>query len=347
MELKAVIKPFKNIWQVAGAMILMNLVFIHLFWPSSNNDLRSFLVSNLWGTCIWITQAVGNSAVFQLLDSKLPWKKGLLKRAIANIIGIGLYSTVAYLVVQFIMYALFFPNVPFVDVWINSIYSTKITLAISFSISFLLTFIGFGKSMISMEIEKEKLQTEMIRYKYDSLKNQINPHFLFNSFNVLSELVYEDQKLADKFIHQLSDLYRYVLDARDIELISLLEELQFIESFTFLLKTRFENRVTFEIEVNTLEKEAVIPMSIQLLIENCIKHNQATTNSPLVVSVFKRDNMVVVKNNFQPKSSIKESHQIGIKNLQEQFAFFTSEQLKIEKTDTYFEVSIPILNIDK
>ena len=343
MEFKSVIKPFKNIWQVAAVMIIFNMVFLHFFWPNSYNSVQSFLISNFWGSIIWITQAVGNSAVFHFLDEKLPWRNGMLKRALANIAGIGLYSTVAYLVVQFIMYSIFVPEVSWSDMWSQSIQSTKLTLTISFSISFILTFIGFGKSMIAMEVEKEKLQTEMVQHKYNSLRSQINPHFLFNSFNVLTELVYEDQKLAEKFIHQLSDLYRYVLDVKDVEIIELHEEIKFIESFTFLLKTRFENRVSFSMDISTNDDDFIIPMSLQILIENCIKHNQATTQKPLEITIRKLGDRIEVKNNLQLKLSPIKSHHIGLENLKERYAYFTKEHVIIDSDPSYFSVSIPIL----
>ena len=212
MNCKQIIHPFKNIWQVIGVMILVNLLFFRLFWPAVFDNWHNFLVGMIWGSTIWVTQSIGNSAVFHFLDQKLPWRNGMAKRAIANIVMVGTYSALAYLVVQFIMYFIFVDHATIELIWSNSIQSTYITLIISYSISFILTFIGFGKALIRSEVEKEKLNSEMMTYKYESLRNQINPHFLFNSFNVLSELVYEDQNLAVKFIRQLSDLYRYVLD---------------------------------------------------------------------------------------------------------------------------------------
>lgn len=343
MKLQSVIKPFKNIWQVIIAMTLLDAVFLHFFWPQSYDSISAFIIANVWGTVIWITQGVGNSAVFHYLDEKLPWREGMLKRALANIAGIGLYSSVAYLAVQTMMYLLFVPNFNWMEMWEQSIQSTKITLSISFTISFILTFIGFGRNMIEMEVEKERLQTEMIRYKYDSLKSQINPHFLFNSFNVLTELVYEDPKLAEKFIRQLSDLYRYVLDAKDVELIALKKEYQFMESFTFLLKTRFENRVQFEFDLPFSENEMVIPMSLQLLIENSIKHNQATTQSPLIISITRKKNRIYVKNNLQLKVTPVASFKIGLTNLQERYAYFTDESVDFNESNNFYTVSIPIL----
>lgn len=345
MEFKKVIKPFTNIWQVIGAMTLMNLTFLFIFWRAAFSSWESFGISLIWGTTVWVTQAVGNSAVFHYLDLKLPWRNGMLKRAIANIIGVGTYSATAYLIVQFIMFSIFYSDTSITEIWNQSIQSTPITVTISFSISFLLTLIGFGKAMIETEVEKEKLQTEMMRYKYESLRNQINPHFLFNSFNVLSELVYEDQKLAVKFIHQLSDLYRYVLDVKDKELIPLKDELKFIDAFSFLLKIRFENRVEFHIEVNHTEDEFIVPMALQLLIENCIKHNEATSNNPLIIRVTREVDCIKVSNNLQPKQTEESSTKIGLHNLKERYAFFDTKEIIVKETENEYSVCIPILKV--
>jgi sensor histidine kinase YesM len=345
MNCKQIIHPFKNIWQVIGVMMLVNVIFFRLFWPEVFDTWHNFVVGMIWGSTIWITQSIGNSAVFHFLDQKLPWRNGMLKRAIATIVSVGSYSAFAYLTVQFIMYSIFVNQATIEMIWKNSIQSTYITLAISYSISFILTFIGFGKALISSEIEKEKLNSEMMTYKYESLRNQINPHFLFNSFNVLSELVYEDQGLAVKFIRQLSDLYRYVLDAKDKDIIPLSEELKFIESFTFLLKTRFETRVNFEFNIEPKENEYIVPISLQLLIENCIKHNESTTKSPLNISISRKDQFIEVSNNLQRKSIPDVSFKIGLNNLKERYSYFNDKKIRVTETTESFSVCIPILNI--
>ncbi len=344
MTFKQIIKPFKNIWQVIGAMMIMNLLFQYFFWSNAFDSWYNFTVAMFWGTTIWFTQAVGNSAVFHFLDKKFPWKKGLAKRAILTIICVGTYSSFAYFVVQFFMEALFNDDFSFLDVFNYTLRSVKLTVTISYSISFILTFIGFAKATVQSEIEKERLQTEMMTYKYESLRNQINPHFLFNSFNVLSDLVYDNQELAVKFIRQLSDLYRYVLDIKDKDLVPLSEELKFIESFTFLLKTRFENRVNFEIDVKYVTTDYIIPMALQLLIENCIKHNETTSLNPITISVKRIGDKIWVSNNIQIKKSGVESTQIGLKNLKERYAHFSDEVVDITQTKEQFSVSIPILH---
>tara|TARA_R110002050_G_scaffold300722_2_gene471869 strand:- start:5852 stop:6892 length:1041 start_codon:yes stop_codon:yes gene_type:complete len=346
MTFKSVIKPFKNIWQVIGAMVLLNTVFLYFFWPNAFQSWQGYGIGLIWGSTIWVTQSVGNSAVFHFLDDKIPWRKSMFQRGIVTILSVGTYSALAYLVVQTVMYAIFVPTYTLQQVFENTLGSTWITLAISYTISFVLTFIGFARALVKSEIEKERLQTEMMTYKYESLRNQINPHFLFNSFNVLSELVYENQELAVKFIRQLSDLYRYVLDAKDKDLVAITDELNFIKSFTFLLKTRFENRVDFHIDSSVETEGFIVPMALQLLIENCIKHNEATSTKPLIITVKREGDTIKVTNNLQLKKWVESSTKIGLKNLKERYAYFESHPIEISQSDTEYAVCIPILQVN-
>jgi LytS/YehU family sensor histidine kinase len=221
--------------------------------------------------------------------------------------------------------------------------SLPYTLLISFIISLMFTAIGFFKAWKNAFVRAEKLKVEMMAYKYESLRNQINPHFLFNSLNVLSDLVYDDQAMAVKFIRQLSDLFRYVLDSRDKELVPLKDELEFIRSFTFLLKTRFEDKLKIDVDVQANPDEYIVPMTLQLLIENAVKHNEVSEAFPLRISVRKVDDCLEVENNLQPKSAGDDSKKTGLKNITQQFAFFSEKPIKIITSDERYVVRVPIL----
>ncbi len=187
----------------------------------------------------------------------------------------------------------------------------------------------------------------MLSYKYEALRNQINPHFLFNSFNVLSDLIYDDQKQAVNFVHQMSGLFRYVLDSRDKELVPLKEEMEFIKSYVFLLETRFENKIEVKNHIELEHDDLIIPMSLQLLIENAVKHNEASTSKPLKIDLSRSGNRIEVKNNLQVKNIGDSSSGIGMKNLLQQYKFFTEEQIQIQKNEEFYAVSIPLLKAVK
>jgi LytS/YehU family sensor histidine kinase len=183
----------------------------------------------------------------------------------------------------------------------------------------------------------------MMTYKYESLRNQINPHFLFNSLNVLSDLVYDDQAMAVKFIQQLSDLFRYVLDSRDKELVPLKDELEFIRSFTFLLKMRFEDKLIIESDVQVNSDDFIVPMTLQLLIENAVKHNEVSEAFPLRIQIRKNKDYLEVENDLRPKNVGEDSKKTGLKNIIQQFAFFSNQPIEIIPSETNFVVRVPIL----
>jgi LytS/YehU family sensor histidine kinase len=193
-----------------------------------------------------------------------------------------------------------------------------------------------------IELEKHKLESTQAQLQ--NLKNQINPHFLFNNLSVLSSLVYINQDKAVDFINQLAKVYRYILDNNSSELITLKDELNFIESYIFLLEIRFSTNIRFELKIlpDTLNKK-IPPLSLQILIENAIKHNEISDQQPLLIQIQSSQNHILVSNNLQLRRNKEISSQVGLKNIQERYAFFTSEKINIEKNIQSFQVTIPLL----
>jgi YesN/AraC family two-component response regulator len=189
------------------------------------------------------------------------------------------------------------------------------------------------------------LQEENSISQFETLKAQINPHFLFNSLNVLSSLIYIDQDKASKFVRQLSKVYRYILDSKDRDLIKLEEELPFIESYIFLLKTRFDQNLIVNQDLPVEKQHHMIaPMVLQLLIENAIKHNIISKSKPLTINISIVDNAYLqVRNNLQLKTSTEITSQIGLKNIQKRYEYLCTKKIIIEQTDAYFTIKIPLV----
>lgn len=194
-------------------------------------------------------------------------------------------------------------------------------------------------------VEVERLKNENLKSQYESLKNQVNPHFLFNSLNVLSELVYEDQSKAVKFIRKMSQVYRYVLEKKDFELVELKEELDFLENYAYLQQIRFGENLKLSVEMEQTEG-MVPPLAMQLLLENAIKHNIVSDSKPLTVRVLVANQKVLVTNNIQEKLT-KDSTGIGLENLKNRYGFLTNEEVIIQKSESEFKVILPILKIEK
>ncbi len=326
---------------ILGSTII-SLFIIVVFMREVFSGLQSFLSGFFWAFSISATQWAGLDFIYQLIDKHISWIKSPLKKVLVQIITFLIYSASAYIVVQFINYYLWM-DVPPQKSWDWILRSLPSTLLISFVISLIFTSIGFFKAWKYSFVQAEKLKVEMMAYKYESLRNQINPHFLFNSLNVLSDLVYDDQALAVKFIRQMSDLFRYVLDSRDKELVSLKDELAFIESYTFMLKTRFEEKLTIAIDVQPRPDDYLVPMTLQLLIENAVKHNEVSEAFPLHITIRRNEDLLEVENNLQPKKAGDTSTKTGLKNITQQYAFFSERHIKIISTDEHYIVRVPIL----
>jgi len=320
----------------------LSLFLLFAFMRGALTDWHNFFTGFFWAFSISITQWIGLETVYDLIDRRISWIETPVKKVFAQILFFLAYSAGAFILVQIFNYYVWMDVAPEKS-WGWILKSLPATLLISFIISLIFTAIGFFHAWKKSFVQAEKLKVEMMAYKYESLRNQINPHFLFNSLNVLSDLVYDDQAIAVKFIRQLSDLFRYVLDSRDKELVPLKDELEFINSFTFLLKTRFENKLKIDIDVQPDPHDYIVPMTLQLLIENAVKHNEVSEAFPLRIVVRKVGDCLEVENNLQLKKVGDESKKTGLRNISQQFAFFSEKPIKIITSDERYMVRVPIL----
>ncbi len=193
--------------------------------------------------------------------------------------------------------------------------------------------------------ELERFKKENAEYRFELLQSQLNPHFLFNSLNTLSSLVYENQENAGLFIRKLSDVYRYILDHRDKDVVDLETELDFARSYILLMKLRFEENLKVDISLEEdASKYQMAPLTLQLLIENAIKHNIVSKKKPLQINIVLKENYLEVSNNLQPKTNKEYSHQLGLKNISNRYQFLTDREVTIENNESTFKVRIPLIN---
>lgn len=206
--------------------------------------------------------------------------------------------------------------------------------------------IFFYKQLESSIKEKEQAKQDHIRSQLEGLRNQVNPHFLFNSLNTLMNITSEDQNLAIRFLKKLSKVYRYILEIREEQLVLLRDELEFIQSYVFLQEERFRGnlKVTFDIE-ESWKSFHIIPLSLQILFENAIKHNIISTKRPLHIQVYVDDqNRLVVQNNLQRKKQVMHSTKVGLENVRNRYRFFTNETIEIIEDNQSFAVAIPLIS---
>jgi two-component system, LytTR family, sensor kinase len=194
------------------------------------------------------------------------------------------------------------------------------------------------------ELEKEQLEKEHILSQLDGLKSQVNPHFLFNSLNTLVSIIPEDSERSVRFVRQLAKIYRYFLETTHEKTVPLQQEMDFVHSYTFLLKERFGESLHLEIDdKNACEDCQIVPFSLQLLLENCIKHNIISSDKPLYINILFTEKNLKVKNNLQLKNQIQEGAGVGLKNIENRYALLSNEKVIINKTENYFEVTLPLL----
>ena len=219
-----------------------------------------------------------------------------------------------------------------------------ISIVITFVITLAIHAFYFYKAYQENKLKEQKIIAGTASAQFESLKNQIDPHFLFNSLNVLSSLIEENPESAQKFTTSLSKIYRYVLEQKDKELVSVAEELQFAKTYMNLLKMRFENSITFEMPEGFDNEEAkVVPLSLQLLLENCIKHNVVSEAKPLHIKISIENNQLVVSNNLQKKEVLSDRKGVGLQNIVNRYGILTNRKVLVEESEKEFKVLLPIL----
>lgn len=190
---------------------------------------------------------------------------------------------------------------------------------------------------------EQKLREENLIFQNETLKNQINPHFLFNSLNTLSSLFNMQPKVAEKFINRLASIYRYILENNSRYRVSLAAELSFVRDYFYLHKIRDNEKIQLEVKVTEPNNFEILPISLQGLIENAIKHNKATREDPLKIIIYLEGQHIVVRNNLQKMATQIRTTAIGLKNLAERVKLISGKDLIIEETSDYFLVKLPLL----
>ncbi|MEZ5197007.1 MAG: histidine kinase [Bacteroidales bacterium] len=195
------------------------------------------------------------------------------------------------------------------------------------------------------QIKMEELKRENTLAQYLVLKSQLEPHFLFNSLSVLSSIIHTDINLAEEFIIRLSKTLRYVIEKNELTLVPLADEISFVDDYFFLIRNRFEKSIIFEnsIEASIIQNSYIPPASLQLLIENAVKHNKFSSDDPLQIQLLNDKDSLIVKNNKDMRNDVSESTNRGLINLKQRFSYFSDRRVNIVDEGSEFTVWLPIL----
>jgi hypothetical protein len=294
------------------------------------------------GYAYGIVFASGNSLIgkyFEKLDwAKNPKRINLITFVVFMGYGITMGIMIPYTIDRF-LWGMSGKEV-FYDVSAKAFITTVISLIVFYFYNTTLISNNWIKS-----IEKnEELKRENLQAKYEALKNQVNPHFLFNSLNTLSGVVEQKPEMAADFIKKLSDIYRYVLEQNDKELVSINDELKFVEDYIFLSKIRFGKGLIFNSRLTINQNFQVAPLGIQMLVENAIKHNIISDDMPLKIEMETEDGFIIVKNNLQrKKTTISGTEPLGLENLKKRYAYLSDSSVEVIESDGKFIVKLPII----
>src|SRR5210317_309500 len=286
-----------------------------------------------------------NGTFFDNLDGKYSWNEEPKKRLIVGALGSVILTMLGLAMLR--LFTITVINDGSFEDFINDqnalgFYLFGLTITIVISLIF--HAIYFYKIQSEKKVEEQTIVAKTETAKFETLKSQIDPHFLFNSLNVLTSLIGENPSQAERFTTKLSQVYRYVLEQKNKDIVSLDEELRFAKIYMELLKMRFEDALTFDIpEKSSNPDYKIVPLSLQLLLENTIKHNAVSEENPLSVAIEEDNGYLVVRNNYNPKTTFDKVTKVGLKNIEDRYELITLKRVAIENTGKEFRVALPLL----
>jgi two-component system, LytTR family, sensor kinase len=333
--------PVKLTWYV----VLMVGVLYPLLFALSNQQFTLIgylsdiiLNSTLLSLMVWLSYGIS-----RLMDNLPPLHRKHFLRYIAEF---GSVLVVIYYLLKGMYYVLVVKTNNLTGDWQDWQYRYFIGLNLEIAAFIYLFQLGLGFYRVSQQkaAEAQRIEKEFAHVRLQALHNQLNPHFLFNSLSVLSSLVHMNAELSEKFIVQLSVAYRYILEQKDIEWVKLSSELEFLEAYFFLLQIRFDQKIQLHhhIELDT-EAYKLPPLTLQLLVENAVKHNKMSSAQPLVINLYNEGEALVIENTINIRTQAEKSTGIGLGNIRKRYSFLTRKEVQITQTGSHFKVSIPLL----
>ena len=286
-----------------------------------------------------------NAYFFYYLEAKYSWKEDSKNRLLIGALGSITLTMIGLAFLRFVTLVVILghPLERFLNDPSAASYYT-FGLVITLIVSLVFHAIFFYKALSEKKVVEQQIVAKTETAKYESLKSQIDPHFLFNSLNVLTSLISENPVQAEKFTTKLSKVYRYVLEQKNKDLIDLDEELKFAKAYMELLKMRFEDAVTFEIPEKASNSELkIVPLSLQLLLENTIKHSVVSAENPLTVVITEENGYLIITNNYNPKTTVEQGTKVGLKNIIDRYNLITLKKVSVEKQAEKFTVKLPLL----
>lgn len=327
-----------------GTLLFIVLGLIQYANGVAYNSGREILIAFLYNQLYAVVLYMANAYYFGFLLKKFPNQVFKMKNLLKGLMGGILVTLLALFFIRIITEIVIEQRDFFEFIASEKIGHYYISFIISVVVTAIFYAFYYYKNKQQSLVTEQKLIAGTASAKFDALKNQLDPHFLFNSLNVLTSLIDENPKAATRFTTSLSKVYRYVLEQKNKKLVTLEEELNFAKLYVSLLEVRFEDSIVFHAPERLENPQAkVVPLSLQLLLENAVKHNQVMSSKKLHVTIKEVDGSLVVSNNSQPKQVLRESTGVGLQNIRDRYSLLTRRPVIINQTEREFTVAIPIL----
>ena len=338
-------KLLKNIGIIFGIGCAVFVIGNFFFDGFHFKDANAFLISFGYYQLYSFVLGFSNKYFFEYLE-KLQWKRGTsVRRIVVGIIGSTIITVIGLFFLKGFI-AMVIHGRTFSDFIAHENYKGyQFGVWITLTIVMIFHFIYFYNRYQKNKIKEQKVIAGTASAKFDALKNQLDPHFLFNSLNVLTSLIDESPESAQQFTSALSKIYRYVLEQKNKDLVTVDEELDFAKTYMTLLKMRFEDSIVFEMPDKASNPESkVVPLSLQLLLENAVKHNMVTSSRPLRIKIYEDSHgNLVVENNLQLKQIMRKGSGVGLDNIRQRYQLLTDKKVNINQQADRFAVAIPML----
>ena len=339
-------KQLKNILIILVISVVITFMF-NFAYGGNNFQIITILLNILYviiiGTLISLSGIISH-----FITSKYDISKNPIKTYVILLIAIFLFITVDVLLVNVLWYR-FVLGLPLERIMSSTtiLISSIITIFVGLTIFFIILSKFFISKFLKSEKDRQSAIMEAEFARFETLKSQINPHFLFNSLNTLSTLILIDPKRADEFTSKLSNIYRYVLDNQDNDLVPVTQEIEFAKDYIKLQAIRFSNNFTINIEQFTGDSNSmIIPLSLQLLLENIFKHNIISQKNKVAISIYFENGFIVVYNTKTAEKEIRESYSVGLSNILNRYEIVCDEDCVIEDNTKSFIVKLPLVLTD-
>ncbi|MFP4059156.1 MAG: sensor histidine kinase [Bacteroidales bacterium] len=312
---------------------------------SDPSKLAPGIISVLFTFIVTASIFAVNINMFQLLQKQYSTGSSFFRK-LAVSLGTTSLTAAAVMTIVFLGFTWLFNEMLTPEDNITAMLIDHIAIAVVVNLIVVLIFEGwyYVKQYQSTLVATEKLMRENTESKWAALVSQVNPHFLFNSLNALHTLIPKSPEKAQQFVRKFSNIYRYVIDVKDKTVVQLKEEMEFAENYLFLQKIRYGTNLNIRTKIEAEKMTWYIPsLTVQLLIENAIKHNEISEENPLTIDIYSGNYHLVIKNNLQPRKEFMESHGTGLHNLKERYRLITQSEPVFYVENNYYLAIIPLL----